>query len=309
MKYLNSFNDESSKKAFLGAIVADSATMPLHWIYDSEKLVQSIVAEDKSKCEFNSVPSCPYYGAKDFPGHYEVGQPTPNGEQFLALCKIVQESTVHDGDAYASQFHAWLQTYTGRKDGPAELFEKNYNNGLKYPQCGADDDQATSLFKAVISVICGVELEPLVRFHQNNDVAADSATFMYSLLKASTTSHSDKSLKTLYDELKGDAPESLKEHLLFLEDYIDSSTNDFIVAWGNKYKSGEAAMIPFSCHNPQAFLRVLHVSLRAKSFEEGIRVNILVGGSNALTSIAIGSLLALYFDIPEDWIKQTKSLF
>jgi len=297
-------NENIKRKAFNGAVVGDAATMPLTWIYDPVKLLSSITSKDKSKSEFNSIVSCPFFNSKDFPGHYKVGQPSPSGEQFIAFYKILNGGA-NNVDAYASQFKSWLKTYTGRKDGPSEGFEKNYENELKYPQCGVDDDQAMSLYKAVLALIIDVELEPLVRFHQNNDIACDCATFMYSMLKAAAVSQPEKSLKALYDDVKAAAPGSLKSHLLFLDENLQSSTSDFLQAWGDKFKPGSA---PISCHNPQALLRVLHISIRATSFEDGIRTNILVAGSNALTGMAAGALLALCFDIPDEWTVQTKSI-
>jgi len=310
MKYISSIGDEKKKKALLGALVADAASLPLHWIYDPQKLRDAISSTDKYKCEFNSVFSCPYYSPKDFPGHYELGQPSPNGEQLLAMFDIVYECGNDDqnGDNYAAKFRTWLNSYTGRKDGPAEIFEKNYDNGLRYPKCGADDDQAMVFFKAIVAYIFNVELEPLVRFHQNNDIAADCAEFYFSLLNAAGNFHGEKSIRSLYNELKGDASVSLKEHLDFLEINLESPTNEFAVAWGEKFKSGSSSMVPISCHNPQALLRVLHVIFRAESFEDGIRNNILVAGSNVLSGIAVGAILALYYDIPEEWIQQTKCI-
>jgi hypothetical protein len=53
-----------AKAAILGGFVADAATMPLHWIYDVEKIKELV--GDKNP-EFFSPPSCPFYT-------YELGE-------------------------------------------------------------------------------------------------------------------------------------------------------------------------------------------------------------------------------------------
>jgi hypothetical protein len=53
---------DRAKGAIAGALVADAATMGLHWIYDQAK-IQSLLA-DKGRAaspEFFEPPSCPFY--------------------------------------------------------------------------------------------------------------------------------------------------------------------------------------------------------------------------------------------------------
>jgi len=305
MRHFNAIRNAGKRRALLGAIVGDAATMPLHWIYDKTQLSKSIISSDKTKPEFNRIPSCPFYNSNKFPGHYSLGQPSPYGEQLLAMYEIVQMGA-RDGDTYGFEFYSWLTTsYTGRKDGAGKIFENNYQNGLRYPECGADDNQAMSLHKATIAFSMDVELEPLVKFHQNNILAMDCADFLFLFLKEISTESttSQKSMRSVFDDLKGKAPQTLQPHLFFLEDHLEKSTLEFLIAWGHNFQYPSFESI--SCHNPQALLRVLHVCIRAESYVDGIRNNILVGGDNASTSIGIGAVLALYFDdIPNDWIQQ-----
>lgn len=58
---------ERSKNGIVGAFVADAATMPLHWIYDREKL-KSILGDKVSTPEFFNPPSCPFYNSEKNPG-------------------------------------------------------------------------------------------------------------------------------------------------------------------------------------------------------------------------------------------------
>lgn len=55
-----------AKAAILGGFVADAATMPLHWIYDVEKIKELVGNKNP---EFFNPPSCPFYT-------YELGENT-----------------------------------------------------------------------------------------------------------------------------------------------------------------------------------------------------------------------------------------
>ena len=79
-----------------------------------------------------------------------------------------------------------------------------------------------------------------------------------------------------------------------------------------KSESVEAAMAaPFiyttSCVNPGALARLVHVLHRATSFEDGVRVNLLVGGDNASTALGIGAVLGVVYGVPPAWESQYKA--
>lgn len=49
----------------LGGIVADAATMPLHWIYKPEAMAELLKSKGKEATpEFFDPPSCPFYQAR-----------------------------------------------------------------------------------------------------------------------------------------------------------------------------------------------------------------------------------------------------
>jgi hypothetical protein len=50
-----------ARAAVLGAFVADAATMPLHWIYDVQRIEQLV--GDGAPTFFHP-PSCPYYDVR-----------------------------------------------------------------------------------------------------------------------------------------------------------------------------------------------------------------------------------------------------
>ena len=53
---------DRAKGALAGALVADAATMGLHWIYDQAKIQALLDAKGKQSApEFYEPPSCPFY--------------------------------------------------------------------------------------------------------------------------------------------------------------------------------------------------------------------------------------------------------
>lgn len=68
-----------ARAAVLGAFVADAASMPLHWIYDSNHLNSLVGNQDPA---FFSPPSCPFYQVSA--GHLALQ--TECGNRFGIVC-------------------------------------------------------------------------------------------------------------------------------------------------------------------------------------------------------------------------------
>ena len=300
-------NPKKIEPGLLGAIVGDAATMPVHWIYDETKLRDALT--DKSSPEFNSVLSCPFYSSKEFPGHYEKGAPSPYGEQFVALLDSTRSNN-GDVDKTSHEFYDWLATYTGRKDHAGNEFFNNYGLGKRNPESGADDAQAQCLSKSVIAVSTGhmSSIKSFISFHQNNDTAIGCGELFAKFLqgmKADKLTARESFEKTFVIE-KESLPEFMKPHIEFLLRYIDSpDTRAMLKAWAEEF-SNEKPFMSLSCLCPPAMLRSIHISVHATSYEQGIRENLLIGGDNCSTALAIGAALAYRFEVPENWVKQVR---
>jgi ADP-ribosylglycohydrolase len=212
-----------------------------------------------------------------------------------------------DVDKVAQNFYDWLTTYTGRNDGAGKEFYKNYSEGKKNPECGADDNQAQCLYKAVIAVGTGIitDVEPFVRFHQNNDVAVDCGhAFAKYLLSIKTDKLSPRdAFDKVFIQEKESLPESIKPHIQFLQSYIESSdTKAMLLAWADEFNKTPLSAI--SCFGPAALLRSLHISIHATSYEQGLRNNILIGGDYCSVALALGAVLGYHFGVPRDWTNQ-----
>lgn len=294
-------NPKKIEPGLLGAIVGDAATMPVHWIYDETKLRDTIEIANISSPEFNSALSCPFYSSKEFPGHYDTGSVSPYGEQFLALLDSTRSNN-GDVEKTSQDFYDWLATYSGRKDHAGNEFFKNFGEGKRNPESGADDAQAQCLSKAVIAVSTGHEasIKSFISFHQNNETAIGCGELYAKFLqrmKSDKLTARESFDQTFVNENES-LPKFVKPHIEFLLRYIESSdTRAMLKAWTEEFN--EKPFMALSCLCPPAMLRSIHISVHATSYEQGLRENMLIGGDNC-------AALAYKFEIPEEWMKQVK---
>jgi hypothetical protein len=125
-------SDDSDRRlgAIVGSFVADAATMPLHWIYSTDK-VKELVGQGNP--EFFHTPSCPFYD-------YALGENTPYGQQTLAYLDAVKGETIDPVQmqkAYEALYAGGGRCYTTvsnatkcYKDASTKEFLKNVASGL-----------------------------------------------------------------------------------------------------------------------------------------------------------------------------------
>ena len=156
--------------AIKGGLVADAASMGLHWIYD----VNKIKALTKgAHAEFFEPPSCPFY-------KYEPGQLSPYGAEALGVLRILTDSRdkTFDPNVFAVELKEYFEAYPGRLNHASKELITAIGSGKSFPECGADDSQANSLVKAAIAVTAfeglddwALRVDDVMRAHQNNAIA------------------------------------------------------------------------------------------------------------------------------------------
>merc|ERR1719487_832707 len=88
--------DDRALGAILGSFVADAASMPLHWIYDTKK-VAKLVGDGKP--EFFHTPSCPFY-------KYALGEDTPYGQQSRVYLAAMSQNSSTRHLAHFTSMHS-----------------------------------------------------------------------------------------------------------------------------------------------------------------------------------------------------------
>jgi len=207
-------------KCILGAVVADAATQPLHWIYDAEKL-RTIVSSASMQPEFYSPPQNPFYSIP-------VGSNTCYGDQIMALLESLAESKGWNPNDYIKRLVAvfgpgtpYEQGMSGRNQLPIKnpwrnkaltLFVDSVLAGKTYPNTGTEDDeQVDSIVKIIplVALFAGNDLlinyvEDVVRITQNNSTAVGfaiaAALILEGCILGSTAQQAvEKTLKTFRD--------------------------------------------------------------------------------------------------------------
>lgn len=297
--------------AIRGAIVADAATMGLHWIYDPSELQTRITSSGRtlSEPEFLTPPQPNFYSAQEFRGHYQAGMSSPYGELLThTLQHVASVGPTHlSGQTTSKALYTWAKSFGGRPDGALKKFIETYDqhkDATDYVCCGADDDQQAMIYAKVVPVTClfagqpelPQKLEDVIRAHQNSDNAVRFGLAASRLLEAVLLgapldqalatcyeNSQDASIQEAYDWAKAAAAsgDSLEQSLLklsheMLKDQPDSPMYNFTAR---------------SCNTPQAFMGPLALFFRPEmTFASAVRENILAAGDNCSRSIFIGSI-------------------
>jgi hypothetical protein len=63
------------RSSILGAFAADAASMGTHWIFDPDRLVETVGKSWELQPEYRPQPPAPeFYSSVEYPGHYGPGQ-------------------------------------------------------------------------------------------------------------------------------------------------------------------------------------------------------------------------------------------
>ena len=268
--------------AVRGAIVADAASMGLHWIYDTEKLKRLVDNSENKDPVFFNPPSCPFY-------QYTSGKVSPYGAEALAVIESLSSAENVLPDQLAADIASYISAYDGYKNHPTKTLIDNVADGMKYPECGADDGQANSLVKVPIAVARYAggpdflsKVEETIRVHQNNDKAV-----RYGLAAALLLEHiiHGASVKVALAWAVGD------------DSPIDPKTRGELAAAAADVPAltppDEAAKrLGAACLLPGALLTAVHIMRAATGYEEAVRLNILAGGDQCSRAAFIGACFA-----------------
>ena len=283
------------KHALSGALVADAASMGLHWLYDQEQI--KTIAESGDLL-FRQPEAAVYKDKRGYFAHgvKHAGQLSHYGESARVVGQLAAQDTYssethrqHFFDAFGPCGH-----YSGYADHPTKaLIAKMINEGQDICDAsGMDDNQmpalcvVSGLFSAnqpaettrtaaqVISTNKDV-IEAAVAVHKCLD-AIEAGSSLTKALHSSANSMSGPVGKLMIDALAVDQYQPLETASRFgLACYIDHSMP---VVW--------------------------HLLKHATDFESAVRDNIRCGGDSCGRSMVLGAIAGFVFGVPEDLIKR-----
>ncbi|MEJ6397084.1 ADP-ribosylglycohydrolase family protein [Yoonia sp. 208BN28-4] len=270
----------------LGALVADAASLGVHWIYEPERLTQIADRQD-GRTAFTTPDAENYADVMGYFAHAarENGMLTQYGEALLLAVRSINAQDSYDTDAHAEAFAAHFGaggTYSGYIDRPTRGALANIADE-KTPS-GIDDDQlpATATLPAIMARYGSTDQmddmrQAAMQVTNVNGVAeAYSAIFADVLGRVLSGAPVSEALRDVAKGATGEVGDALT-------DALDTQTANSIF-YGET--TGRA------CHLPMGGPLAFHILHRAETFADAIERNNRAGGDSAGRAILIGAVMA-----------------
>jgi len=277
--------------ALTGALVADAASMGLHWIYDQSHIAAIASSGDVL---FRQPDAAHYHEQKAYFAHAgrNAGELSHYGESARLLAELVAQQT-YTTDAHRAAFLASFGpcgSFVGYADRPTKaLVAKILTEGeqLQDPS-GCDDDQLPAL--CVVPGLFANEVnldvtQLAVRVLSVNDHAVAAASALYTCLNMIRDGASCHDALVVSAKATGGELGVLMVEALGIEGY-----QPLVVA--EKYG--------MACHMHQGLPVIWHLLEHASDYTTVVRDNILCGGDSCGRSMAIGAIAGLLYGVPDD---------
>ncbi|HNO75156.1 ADP-ribosylglycohydrolase family protein [Nitrosomonas mobilis] len=281
----------SDKKAMvMGALVADAASLGLHWLYDVNRIAE---IEQRKGLVFLQPEEDYYAGGKGYYAHSNKrsGEASAYGEACLLMLKHLADHGQFDCRAYQKAYCGFFGPggkYIGYVDTPtrqtlAVLLAAKDND---YPaRSGADDDQhpALATIPALVAAHRGSKEELLAavdtaaRITSNNERAVNAAKALAS---------------TLYSLLAGEPLQAaLRNGIACAEDALATRLEECLAI--NKLPATEIGeKFGRACHVQEGLPVVFHIARYATDYQSAIQENIRAGGDSCGRAVALGAIMA-----------------
>lgn len=284
------------KKYIKPALIANAATLGIHWIYDPKYLtelnrkqdilflVQNKETYDKAKVAFYSYPN------------HKIGDVSVQGEILKWLYKAMKDNinfTIDDYDALlfsyfkpGGLYHGYVESYALKN----VINKMGTNLNFKVEKESLDDDHLVGFIPYLVCRELNLSSSKAWSLAQLFTTNKDYFMF-YEMFDAILDSIGTKDKKTCIKDAIKKAP---KKYLDALNKAIElDDTDEFI----EKY-SGRACAINHSIP------LIVHLLYHIDSYEEAVRKNALIGGAISDRNLLLGAVLAQISDIPEAWSKK-----
>jgi ADP-ribosylglycohydrolase len=286
----------------LGSLVADAASLGLHWLYDPDRIAS--IAAQRGTATFAPVDAAFFDGVPGYFAHADrhAGMLTQYGEAlYVAMRCMIASDRAFDDSAQRAAFAAYFGpggAYTGYIDRPTRgALDKI---ALDQVPSGIDDDQNPALTRlpAIVAVYhdapdLTAQAEAAMQITNVNAVAAAyNAVFADLLCRVLNGASIAEALVAAADGATGDVQAALRDALTTPE--TDSTAY--------------AGRVGRACHLPTAGPVMFHVLRHSTSYADAVERNILAGGDSAGRSLMIGAAMAAEHGIatskgiPLDWV-------
>ncbi|WP_116472806.1 ADP-ribosylglycohydrolase family protein [Zobellella maritima] len=282
----------------LGVLVADAASLGLHWLYDRGRIAD--VVQREGGCVFLTPDAADYQDAAGYFGYPDKssGDQSGYGETALLAAEVMAAEGGWNSAAYQRAFVRHFSAggrYQGYIDRPTRaLLETLQGPAEDWPlESGCDDEQTPAL--ATVPALCACYPEPSDLALKVRDAAAVSHRLPEVQQAAQALAHSlnlllrgaplAQALQVMVDDLPGAWQERARaacEGRPGLDELAEQ--------WGTGCALHES--IPVSL----ALIR------RADSYSRAITDNILLGGDSCGRALLVGALAAAHWGVGEKGI-------
>ena len=286
--------------ALYGALVADAASMGMHWIYDQEHIKK---VEETGDVLFRQPDSNTYEGVKSYFAHApkRVGEFSQYGASAQVVANVIKQNGNYDVSVHQALFFTTFGpcgSYHGFADRPTKaLVARMIIDGDELPDAsGSDDDQMPALVSVPALFGNSESVEALVSAVSVTNVHKDAISGAR-VLNDSLRRIFDG--ETLSDALRNSANSAETELAALLNESLQHA----------EYKPLEIAQhFGMACHMKQGLPVVWHLLSHAKDYESVVRDNIRCGGDSCGRSMAVGAIAGLVFGIPESMSMKVPAL-
>lgn len=309
---------DRAKAAVLGALLADAATMPLHWHYDIGQIKRKVTGQpdgplqaalglllpDNMPLDLASLQAEFHSPSENMFYKYPVGQLSPYGAEAACLVRSLAAEGSLVPERYAEQSVQEYRAYSGRLNSLSKRFLEQWDAGARWPTCGvAGDTQAHSLVRvpAIVARYAGSEqcrdaVADAVRVHQAQQGPVDYAQALATLLERCILgapvadalkwgAFNKDPANVLYDEQRKEIADALSD--------MDVDPRAIVKKYG------------ISCALPGPFIGPLAMIFGARGdFVTAVRANIMAGGDNCSRAAVVGALCGANGGmacLPESW--------
>lgn len=291
--------------SLVGALVADAASLGLHWIYDPARIF-AIAAARGGKPAFVPVDAANYEGVPAYFAHgrRHTGMLSQYGETLrLAVRNMIAHEGRLDIAAYQSGFLDHFGsggTYCGYIDGPTAGTLDNIRNGHLTPS-GVDDDQLPAIARlpAVSLTADGPDATVIRAAIEVTNVSQDAHGYGRIAADLLIRSNAGQSLPSALTDAADSADDRIRP---LLRAALASGQRD-AVAYGET--TGRACSLRMGI--PLAF----HILANSETYGQAIETNILAGGDSCGRGILIGAVMGAQHGIatetglPVEWLLAT----
>ena len=305
---------EPRTAAILGALIADSAALGLHWLYDPKRIAQ---IEKTKGLTFLQPDANDYVATQGYFAHdnKRAGDSSGYGE----ICLLMLRHLAQHGQFVRVQYQTEYRNYFGPGGAYIGYVDSPTRQTLQtllplkpeeFPQnSGADDDQfpALAALPPIVAAHTGtpealkVKIEQVVRLTNHNDTAVAAAHYAGCALFDALNG------KSIAQALTDALPHAGERLAPLVEEALQIRTLD---------STAVAKRFGIACHILQGVPIITHIARHAPDYRTAIEENIRIGGDNCGRAIMLGAMVAACTtqqaeqtsSIPLEWIARYRKL-